>query len=407
MESLLENYIVENLDKLFPGMELVERNKILPGMRVADLILEDEDGKHVFVELRLRKLKRTDAGELVDHYQAIANLQPPLPSWRMVVVGGETDPEAKIILDRLEIEFRSLQELGISEESLKAILEKYEERCMRLLTPLEADLVSRWEGEGARIVDVDNVVRLLGSSRGYARVLIHRLESKGWLERIKQGVYLFIPAEYGYDDRYPPMDPLLVGSVLVKPYYYSYSTSNLYYGFTAQVRPLIYLATMKPRRNFGWRNNQYRFVTLTEYKFFGFQKRVVDGVEINIAEPEKSVVDSFDKPKYSGGIPETLCVLYSALRYKAFDHGKLVDYSIRMSSNSLAQRLGFLIDFLGEEELTFFPDEERGRLLRYVGKAPIYLAPTRIYGKGGSFSGEWRIVQNIDRGVLLSEIAIG
>jgi len=81
---------------------------------------------------------------------------------------------------------------------------------------------------------------------------------------------------------------LLVGNVLVEPYYYSYSTSNAHCGFTTQMRPTLYLATTKIGGNFKWRNNQFRFVTLSKQKFFGFKEVEALGAKVNMAEPEKT-----------------------------------------------------------------------------------------------------------------------
>jgi len=404
MERFVESYIVENLDEVFPGAKLVERGRVLPGKYQIDLHLVDEGGRSLFVEVKFGRVKRTHAGQILNYYTALSNLQPPIRDWELILVGSDIDPDVQRILDRLGIKFRSLHEVGLSDEVLERGLKELKERKLRLLTPLESNIVSYLEKNRIRIVSLDDVAKRLNLSRGYARAMVHRLEKKQWLERIKAGAYLFIPAEYGYEERYPPMDPLLVGSVLVEPYYYSYSTSNMFYGLTTQIRPNLFIATTKVRRGFRWRDNKYKFVTVSEYKFFGFRKFGVDGVEIHVAEPEKSVIDSLDKSEYSGGLPEVTSVLCNALKRRDFNHRRLVNYAERMHSHSLVQRLGFLIDFLQEGSMVRFPDEDRELLLGLVGKATIYLAPTKTSGKGGEFSRDWKIIQNIGAERLLSEI---
>jgi len=54
------------------------------------------------------------------------------------------------------------------------------------------------------------------------------------------------------------------------------------------MRPTLYLATTKIGGNFKWRNNQFRFVTLSKQKFFGFKEVEALGAKVNMAEPEKT-----------------------------------------------------------------------------------------------------------------------
>jgi len=200
----------------------------------------------------------------------------------------------------------------------------------------------------------------------------------------------------------PTLNPLLVGTLLMRPYYYGYSTSNAYYGLTTQMRPILYLATTKPGRVFRWRNNRFRFITLSKYKFFGFQEVEVHGTKVKMAEPEKTLVDSVDKMKYAGGIAEVLAVIHNGL--KEVERQKLTNYAVRMRSHSLIQRLGYLIDVLASEGLTSFPEETRKKLLKHVGNTVIYLDPSRE--KRGRLAKAWNIIANVAENELLSEVQI-
>jgi len=271
----------------------------------------------------------------------------------------------------------------------------------RTLSAVESKLVLRLEWDKKRLVTIDSVADILKCSRNKARVIAYRLEKKHWLERLRGGRYLFIPAEKG-EGAVPTMNPLLIGSFLVKPYYYGYSTSNAHYGFTTQMRSTLYLATTKIMRNFRWRNNQFKLVTLSKHKFFGFQEVEVLGVKVNMAEPEKSLVDSVDKMKYAGGAREVLAVIYSGLR--KVEAVKLVEYAVKMRTHSLIQRLGYLIDVLLEEDLVSFPGKARKRLLGHVGKAAVYIDPVRE--KTGRLDKNWKVIGNVSKKELLSDVEI-
>jgi len=270
----------------------------------------------------------------------------------------------------------------------------------RTLSQNESRVVLKLEYEGVKLVTVDDISKILGSSRNYARYVAHRLENKRWLERISRGRYIFIPAERG-GNPVPPMNPLLAGSGLVKPYYYSYATATHFYGFTTQIPAVTYIAVLKAKKPLSWRNTVFRFVTLSADKFFGFGQVKAFDAEVIMAEKEKAVVDAVDKVRNAGGIEEVARVLYKASGDISMD--KLVDYSLRMRSFSLNQRLGFLLDSFKIK----IRREQRKRLLENIGTSPVYLDPARRWNVHGPFDKEWRIIPNVPEKSLTSEIDIG
>jgi predicted transcriptional regulator of viral defense system len=165
----------------------------------------------------------------------------------------------------------------------------------------------------------------------------------------------------------------------------------------------LFIATTKKKLGIEWAGATFKFVTLSKRKFFGYRREKVFDTEVNMAEPEKSLVDSFDKPRYVGGTEQLVRITWRGLpRVKK---EKLVKYAVRMNSHALIQRLGFIIDFLIKEELVKpLPRNLRDKMLRHVGKTAIYLDSRKP--RTGEFSKEWRTINNVPRTQLLSEIEI-
>jgi predicted transcriptional regulator of viral defense system len=274
----------------------------------------------------------------------------------------------------------------------------------RTLSGLESKLVMELEWEKRNLITPADVRRHLRCDNTTAWKLLHKLERKRWFERIQRGLYLFIPAERG-EIAVPPLNPFLVASRLVEPYYLSYATAAAHYGFTTQMRPVIFISTTKRKKQLKWRNSTFKFVTLSAKKFFGYTTSRVQDTEVQIAETEKAVVDCLDKPRYAGGIGEIAMILHTALR-KA-DHAKLIDYAIRMGSNALVQRLGFLSDVVRERFGEGLSRQLTSTLRKHVGRSLIYIAPTTRFGYKGAFNKTWHVVENISREQLLAELTIG
>ncbi len=402
MQRDLEAYISREVLNIFRGHSLVAVNEVLPGQIRVDFHLRDKKGADVFVEISGRKIGRTKLSEVLDLYSAISNIEPPLKKFELVMVSPEVASSVKKALEKFPVRLLTFEELGITPQRLKELEEQRPSR-IRKLSPEEARLVAKWEAEKRTTIRASDVQHALNCTLDYAYVLLHNLERKQWLERVQTGLYQFIPARYGYPERVPPVNAFIVGAAFVKPYYFSYYTSNSHYGFTTQMPFTLFIATTVKKPDVEWADNTFKFVTLSKRKLFGYRLERVFDVEVNMADPEKSLVDSFDKPRYAGGIEQLVRIAWRGL--PRVDEKKLVDYALKMGSHSLVQRLGFIIDFLVEEELTApFPDEMRSALLRCVGKTTIYLDARRP--KSGVFSREWRIVNNVSKEQLLSEIEV-
>jgi len=402
MQRDLEAYISREVLNIFRGHSLVAVNEALPGQIRVDFHLRDKKGADVFVEISGRKIGRTKLSEVLNLYSAISNIEPPLKKFELVMVSPEVASSVKKALEKFPVRLLTFKELGITPQRLKEFEEQRPSR-IRKLSPEEARLVAKWEAEKRTTIRASDVQHALNCTLDYAYLLLHNLERKQWLERVQTGLYQFIPARYGYPERVPPVNAFIVGAAFVKPYYFSYYTSNSHYGFTTQMPFTLFIATTVKKPDVEWADNTFKFVTLSKRKLFGYRLERVFDVEVNMADPEKSLVDSFDKPRYAGGIEQLVRISWRGL--PRVDEKKLVDYALKMGSHSLVQRLGFIIDFLVKEELTApFPDEMRSALLRCVGKTTIYLDARRP--KSGVFSREWRIVNNVSKEQLLSEIEV-
>lgn len=405
MERALEAYVSREILNIFREYSLVAVNESLPGRIRADFHLRSRDDTDVFVEVSARKIGRSQLSRILHMYTAISNIEPPLRKFELVVIGPAVTPAVRRELEKLPIKLLTYEQIGITHDKLRDMQEeKWQQRQqIQRLSPEEARLVARWESEKKTTIRASHVQEVLGCTLNYAYFLLHNLKRKRWLERVTKGLYQFIPLSYGYPERIPPANSFVIGAALVKPYYFSYYTSNSYYGFTTQVPFTLFIATTKKKPDVEWSSSVFKFVTLSRRKFFGYKREKVLGAEVNIAEPEKSLVDSFDKPRYAGGIEQLVRITWRGLR--RVDGEKLVRYAVKMGSHALVQRLGFVIDFLAKEELVEpVSSDFKNILLKQVGKSVIYLDPRR--SKTGKFSKEWRMINNVSKSHLLSEIEV-
>ena len=106
----------------------------------------------------------------------------------------------------------------------------------------------------------------------------------------------------------------------------------------------------------------YQLVKLPERKFFGFKEITIDGYQINISEPEKTIVDCLDLVRYCGGITEIAKALWYGR--DEMDFIRMAEYSRRQGNRAASQRLGYLIEKLG------FQDEKAIGVIRKIWTLP-------------------------------------
>jgi len=401
MVRSLEAYISREIPNIFKDYSLVAVNETLPGQIEADFHFKDKDGNDVFMEVTGSKLGHTKLKHILNMYAAISNIEPPLKKFKLLVIAPDVTPPVKEALKKLPVKLLTYQQIGFTDQKLRNLKHFKQQQKPQSLSPEEAKLIAKWESEKKTTIRASDVQEALNCSFDYAYHLLHNLERKRWIERVTRGLYQFIPLSYGYPERIPPSNAFIIGANLIKPYYFGYYTSNSHYGYTTQMPYTLFIATTKKKPEITWEGNTFKFITLSKQKFFGYKKEQIFGNEVIMAEPEKSIVDSFDKPKYAGGIEQLARIVWRG--FPQIKKEKLVNYAIRMNSHALIQRMGFIIDYLANEKLIKpLPQNLRNKLLKKVGKTAIYLDSRKP--KTGTFTKEWNIINNLPREQLLSEI---
>lgn len=267
----------------------------------------------------------------------------------------------------------------------------------RTLSRNESKVVLALEWQGRRPVTLAEIRQALGASAGYARFVAHRLVQKGWLERLRPGVYQFVPASRG-PEGVADSNPLSVGAALGSPYFYSFGTACTHHSLTTQVFADIYVACLGRRRPLALRGMRYVFVAMAESRFFGFEPVDVFGQSVQIATRERALLDAIDRPQYAGGIGEVAQIAARAVALVAWR--PLVEMAARWSDSALVQRLGYLCELQSGP----LAPTVRGRLMGLIRPgSKIMLGPRRRWGTSGKLALPWNVVENVPRRVLVPE----
>jgi len=230
-----------------------------------------------------------------------------------------------------------------------------------------------------KVFTIDEAAKITGINKNTLKVLLSRLEKKGWIERIEKGKYIVIPL--GAEKGEYTLHEFIIGSLLVKPSAIAYWSALNYHGFTEQIPSTVFVQTTARKKKqdlriFGVR---YKIVRIKPEKFFGIEKVWIEEFQVLITDREKTVVDCLDKPRYCGGIIEVA----KAFREELYTE-KLREYALRINNSAVVRRLGYLCDYFGVNI-----DLPKPKTRNY-----ILLDPTMP--REGHVDSKWKVIINVE-----------
>ena len=131
----------------------------------------------------------------------------------------------------------------------------------------------------------DLAVLLPAQDRRLSAVQLHQWTRKGWVRRLKRGLY-----ELAYPEAVAVAD-LFVANRLYDPSYVSLETALSHYQLIPETAAQVTSVTTKPTRRFRNAHGLFTYFTIRPAAFAGIRLITLQGAAVRIAEPEKAVVD--------------------------------------------------------------------------------------------------------------------
>jgi len=186
-------------------------------------------------------------------------------------------------------------------------------------------------------------------------------------------------------------DEKVIGTHLVKDGAIAYWSALNLHGLTEQFPNLVFIQTTKVKPSKEVFGVNYQFVKITPSKRKGLKKDGFGNHSYYITDVEKTIVDCFDLPQYSGGYAE----LIRAFANAKLSGSKMIDYCRVVNNIAATKRMGFLAELFEKKGLKSFIDFAKEQ----IKDAYNPFDPHGSYS--GSFNAEWRLKLNITKDELL------
>lgn len=201
-------------------------------------------------------------------------------------------------------------------------------------------------------VSVGDAADILKVSPTDAAKMLSRWAKKGWLSRVRRGLYVRVPLESRTSD-IPLEDPWIVADRLFSPCYIGGWSAAEYWDLTEQIfRTVVVLTIRKPRdRAPVIKGTSFMLRTISENALFGTKAVWRGQVKVSVSDPTRTILDMFAYPKFGGGIRSTADMFVSYMKAENRNMDLLIDYAKRLGNGAVFKRLGFLLE-------RYAPDQE-------------------------------------------------
>jgi len=194
-------------------------------------------------------------------------------------------------------------------------------------------------------ITIAQIAQILNISLTTAAQVLYRWNKRGWLSRVKRGVYVPVPLEARSAD-VALEDPWLVAAKLYAPCYIGGWSAAEHWDLTEQIfRTVVVLTALTPRdRNPLIKGTQYLLCSVNEKKMFGLKPVWRGQVKVSVSDPTRTILDLLAEPRLGGGIRSVQDMLLNYLRSEMKNLDLLVDYADRLGNGAVFKRLGFLLE---------------------------------------------------------------
>jgi predicted transcriptional regulator of viral defense system len=200
-------------------------------------------------------------------------------------------------------------------------------------------------------VSVGDAAKILNVASTDAAKMLSRWSKKGWMSRVRRGLYVTVPLESRTTD-VPLEDPWLIADRLFSPCYIGGWSAAEYFDLTEQIFNTVMVMTVqKPRnRKPNIKGTAFLLRTVSEKAMFGLKPVWRGQVKIAVSDSTRTILDMLIDPVLGGGIRSVKDMLENYLRSENKNLEELIAYGEQIGNGAVFKRLGFLLEKIAPDE---------------------------------------------------------
>jgi predicted transcriptional regulator of viral defense system len=217
--------------------------------------------------------------------------------------------------------------------------------------------------------EIPDAAKILGISYSKTSRLLAYWASRGWLTRVRKGLYITVPLGTlkPYERR---EDPWIIATQIFTPGYIGGWSACEHWGLTEQIFKDIVIFTSRPVRKrriliqdtlyivkvvqkeklFGtntiWRQQTKVKEVVQKEKLFGTNTIWRQQTKVKVSDPSRTIIDILDDPSIGGGMRHVAEIVKQYFEGEYRDEKKLLAYIKQLNNRTIYKRLGYIIETL-------------------------------------------------------------
>lgn len=219
------------------------------------------------------------------------------------------------------------------------------------------------------------------------------LAKRGWLHRVRRGVYLIVPLEAEPGKAATVADPWILAQEIFSPCYIGGWSAAGYWELTEQIfRPtLVVTAAAIRSKSIELLGQEYRLYRVPASRVRIETSVWRDSVKVKVSSRERTIVDCLRNPALSGGIGHLILMMKEYSNYPERDFKKLLNDAREADSGAVWKRLGYLTEMLWPKEESIINEASRNLAAGNIKLDPLVKARGKLVKR-------WGVWSNVDLG---------
>lgn len=249
------------------------------------------------------------------------------------------------------------------------------------LSKQQLDFIHRLEENEIEIFHFNDIENQLSKKFENLNEILENLVRKKILSRIERGKFC----------RNNFRNENVIGTFVVQDSAIAYWSALNLHGLTEQFANTVFVQTTHKKKGKIILGTNYKFIKIAPWKRSGIISNGYGNTRYPITDIEKTIIDCFDLPQYSGGYAE----LIRALSISELNAQKMIQYCKTINNMAVTKRIGFLAELFEKkslQEFISFAKEQKNEKYNIIDPQGI---------DKGEFVSSWTLRLNISRDELL------
>lgn len=232
--------------------------------------------------------------------------------------------------------------------------------------------------------DIDQASQALGIDRAHTARLLGYLARRGWLSRIRRGLYVAVPLDARQSGEWIG-DPWVVAQQIFNPCYIGGWTACEHWDLTEQLfRTVLVVTAQRVRhRDVVMQGTPFHVTVRAERALFGTVTVWRRQVRVTISDPSRTVIDILDDPRLGGGMRTVVDVLHEYMSSDCRNDALLIEYGDRLGNRTVFKRLGYLLEQMDANADDLIEACRKRRSSGLASLDPAVKSPGRIVRRWG------------------------